>query len=385
MHFFPEKDSVSNNDFFATLPGLKVFDQAADDEFYRALPDDWSIVITDIRGSTKAIESGHYKEVNIVGAASITSVEKAVGKVAFVFGGDGATLLLSPAQLEGAKQALLELRSLSARNYGLELRVGIITAQEVKQAGKVIEVARYDSIPGRPLALIRGGGLAWAEGQIKGDEKYQLKVETSPLPELEGLSCRWQPLPSARGKILTLLVKPRKSEKIIGEVVKALEKILDKGISGSNPALTPHKSYKTVKEIWRDEILFHSKKLTLAFLARVSIIVLAVLTFKGKIPAIFDKESYLEAAPGHSDFHKYDEVLRLILDCTSQEETSILWYLEDLKIKEEIYYGVHRSDTALMTCFVENLNVGGHLHFIDGSNGGYAMAAKMMKAQMKDS
>lgn len=375
---------MTPSNFFWQLPSLANFDHAAEDEYYRELPDDWFILITDIRGSTKAIEAGRYKEVNIIGAASITSVEKAVGKVAFVFGGDGATLLLPPNQIEGAKAALLALRGLSKENYGLELRLGLISAAEVKTAGKRIQVARYDSIPGRPLALIRGGGLSWAEAKIKSDDKYLLKDSTAALPELEGLSCRWQPLPSARGKILTLLIKPRKSEKVVGEVVKAFEKILEKGIRGSNPALTPHKSYKSIQNVWKDEALFHTKGFSFAILKRLITVVLSVLTFRGMLPPIFDKKSYLEATPTHSDFHKYDEVLRLILDCTDREDTSILWYLEEQKLKGEIFYGVHRSSSALMTCFVENLQVGGHLHFIDGADGGYAIAAKMLKLQMKE-
>ena len=51
--------------------------------------------------------------------------------------------------------------------------------------------------------------------------------------------------------------------------------------------------------------------------------------------------------------------------------------------KNKIYYGMHVSQDALMTCLVNNLNDGGHIHFIDGNNGGYALAAKNMKVQQK--
>lgn len=36
-----------------------------------------------------------------------------------------------------------------------------------------------------------------------------------------------------------------------------------------------------------------------------------------------------------------------------------------------------------MTCYVESLGNGEHLHFIDGSNGGYALASIHLKQQMK--
>ena len=35
-----------------------------------------------------------------------------------------------------------------------------------------------------------------------------------------------------------------------------------------------------------------------------------------------------------------------------------------------------------MTCFLQSVNAGEHIHFIDGDNGGYALAAKQMKLQM---
>jgi hypothetical protein len=44
-------------------------------------------------------------------------------------------------------------------------------------------------------------------------------------------------------------------------------------------------------------------------------------------------------------------------------------------------YGVHRSDSALMTCLVFNLDNSEHIHFVDGSDGGFTAAAKNMKAK----
>jgi hypothetical protein len=43
---------------------------------------------------------------------------------------------------------------------------------------------------------------------------------------------------------------------------------------------------------------------------------------------------------------------------------------------------MHRSDSALMTCLVFNLKNSRHLHFIDGTDGGFTFAASVMKAQI---
>ena len=36
-----------------------------------------------------------------------------------------------------------------------------------------------------------------------------------------------------------------------------------------------------------------------------------------------------------------------------------------------------------MTCFVDSTQQGEHLHFIDGGDGGLAVAAKQLKSQIK--
>ena len=42
----------------------------------------------------------------------------------------------------------------------------------------------------------------------------------------------------------------------------------------------------------------------------------------------------------------------------------------------------HTSETALMTCVIDGYD-GNHVHFVDGADGGYALAAKQLKAQLK--
>ena len=48
----------------------------------------------------------------------------------------------------------------------------------------------------------------------------------------------------------------------------------------------------------------------------------------------------------------------------------------------ELSYGVHLSDTALMTCLVESATEQKHVHFIDGGEGGYTQAAQELKRRV---
>lgn len=42
---------------------------------------------------------------------------------------------------------------------------------------------------------------------------------------------------------------------------------------------------------------------------------------------------------------------------------------------------MHKSREALVTCIVRSFT-GNHMHFVDGSDGGYALAARGLKAQL---
>ena len=77
--------------FYAQLPLFTRFEDVTHPENYSPLPDDWVILIADVVGSTKAIDSGRYKDVNVVGASAIIAVLNAAGDIVvpYTFGGDG--------------------------------------------------------------------------------------------------------------------------------------------------------------------------------------------------------------------------------------------------------------------------------------------------------
>lgn len=72
---------MSSEGFFADLAGFTGAAEIANLDNYTDVPEGWLIVITDVEGSTKAIEEGKYREVNLVGASSIAAVHNAVGRL----------------------------------------------------------------------------------------------------------------------------------------------------------------------------------------------------------------------------------------------------------------------------------------------------------------
>jgi hypothetical protein len=72
----------------------------------------------------------------------------------------------------------------------------------------------------------------------------------------------------------------------------------------------------------------------------------------------------------------------MVLDCSEEESIRIEEYLRQGRSRGELSYGIHYSSASLMTCYVNGLGDGDHIHFIDGGDGGYAIAAKQLKQQL---
>jgi hypothetical protein len=83
----------------------------------------------------------------------------------------------------------------------------------------------------------------------------------------------------------------------------------------------------------------------------------------------------------NTDARKFDEMLRMVLDSSLEQKDRLEALLKERHARGEIVYGIHLSPQALMTCLVFNLS-GNHIHFVDGSDGGYAIAAQQMKQQI---
>jgi hypothetical protein len=98
----------------------------------------------------------------------------------------------------------------------------------------------------------------------------------------------------------------------------------------------------------------------------------------------FDAPRYLRELQLNADYRRFDDTLRLVVDCTPAQADAIERFLQDLHEKGAVAYGVHRSDAALMTCLVFSLESSDHLHFIDGSGGGFTLAAGQLKAQVAE-
>ena len=75
-------------------------------------------------------------------------------------------------------------------------------------AGLDVRVARYAPSANVTYAMFAGGGLAWAEAVMKRGEFAVAPAPTDTMPDLSGLSCRFEEIPAARGMIIAAVVLP---------------------------------------------------------------------------------------------------------------------------------------------------------------------------------
>lgn len=373
--------------FYEDIPAFTVFDELSDARHYRPVPGAWWVVVSDVRGSTRAIEEGRYKDVNTLGAAPISCAQNALGRqLPFVFGGDGATLLVPPGSLEPLKQALRGLQRLARGQYQLELRVALVPVQKLLDSGHQLEVARFVQPRGRALALFRGDGVQAVEWWMKLEQSpFHLEPGPETPPRLDGLSCHWQPLPSTRGHILSVLVLGRTGdrEQDAAVALEALGEAMGGDMDAANPLGTGTPQHRALSECLDEDKRYQASPWSLSRWRRTLFAALGALIYRHDVPGLpFDKERYRKSFRTHSDFRKYDGTLRMVLDCSPSQSEAVRRRLEALRLEGRIHYGLHASEEALMTCMVMGLADGQHVHLVDGSKGGYTVAARQLKAQV---
>lgn len=372
--------------FYGGIPVFRGFGSLMDPALYSPLPDDWTIGVADIVESTRAIAEARYKAVNMAGAAVIAAVTNALEgrEFPFVFGGDGASFAVSPDDLDRARDALAATASWVKDDLDLVMRVALVPVAAVQAQGLDVRVARFGPSPNLSYAMFSGGGLAWAEAAMKRGEFELEAAPSGAQPDLAGLSCRFEEIPSERGLILSVLVVPARGadasafRKVIEEIIAVVERSPEAGrpVPPGGPALRwPPAGVEFEARAQRGGPLFMRRAAVLAHTLFVYVIMRFGISIGGFVP-----KAYVRQVVENSDFRKYDDGLRMTLDCTPELESALTQQLASAASAGIARYGLHRQDAAMMTCFTPSALRSDHVHFIDGARGGYASAATALKA-----
>jgi hypothetical protein len=382
--------AAADKDFYQAVPAFRDFRLVADEFSFRPLPDDWFVGVADVLESSRAIQEKRYKAVNMAGAAVIAAIANALkGRdFPFVFGGDGASFAVSPTDAATARQALTATATWVDEDLALVLRIGMVSVEEIRRRGHDVRVARYAVSENISIAMFSGGGIAWADAAMKRGEISIPRAPAGARPDLTGLSCRFEMIPAQHGEILSLLALPadRNRTSAFRNLVRQIVGLIEESAEAARPV-----EYEKLKLKWppqgrdleasaqrrRGDFYVVSK---MRVLARTFLYYI-VMRFGLRVGRFVPKK-YLSEVVQNSDFRKFDDALRMVVDCSPGLSRRIEDTLASAEKDGIVHYGCHREQAAIMTCFAPSPANPSHVHFIDGAEGGYAVAATALKRRL---
>ncbi|MBD8686777.1 MULTISPECIES: DUF3095 domain-containing protein [unclassified Rhizobium] len=383
----------TDEEFLQNLPVFLHFEDVADPMLYRALPDGWALALADITDSTGAIDAGRYKSVNMAGAGVISGILNALQRhdLPFIFGGDGAVVAISPSQIDAAREALSRVQTWVADDIGLTLRAAIVPLSAIREQGLDVRVARLQASDDVSYAMFSGGGNHWADEQMKNGRYLIHPAEAGARPDLTGLSCRWDPIKAARGKVVSIIALPGPNQdaQAFRDLVAEIVALANDDGRGGHPVPAEGPPLGFIKEgmfleakalsNYRDRI---SQVRKLSWVLFQTAIITVLYRFR-KTVGRFDPVQYKRSVASNTDFRKFDDGLKMTVDVDVDSLKKIRARLEVAAREGICFYGLHEQDTALMTCIVPSPLSKDHMHFVDGGEGGYAYAAANLKAQIQ--
>jgi hypothetical protein len=388
---------MHSDSFYESLPAIDRFADLSDPAVYHPLPADWFVAVSDVKDSTGMIRRGKYKEVNLVGAATIMAVLnlKKSFSIPFIFGGDGAALCIPGSIADEARQALQATRTMAMELYGIELRIGIVPVSYIREQGHDVLVARSRLSSSFTQAAFSGGGLQFAEECLKipsAASQFSISDAIQPKGDFTGLECRWQNIPSAHDEIVSLIVQAvgkttDERNLVYRSVLSAIGSIY------GNDAQCHPVQERNMRMAFSERYLFGESgirsyakgrlhRIMYWFTIRWNVL-LGIVLMGAKVRTKYTEwGTYKKRLIQNTDFKKFDDKIRQVLSGSVQQRNDLEKFLSGLQQERKLVYGLHVASHALITCLLFNYS-DQHVHLVDSDNGGYAVAALQVKEQLK--
>lgn len=250
---------------------------------------------------------------------------------------------------------------------------------QVLEAGYKLKIARIKMGEEFIIPAVIGNGIKYVESLVKSKDQYTQVPGIKNALDLKGMECRWDKIkpPSNSNEILCLIVEAM-NEDDQARVYKKIFDIID-SLYGSLSKRKPI----TIPKLKLDNSPGKIKLEMKAKLGRFSTFYLLWNWFTTLIGSYYFRNfkkgrEYLHSLVEHCDTLDVDGRINTLISGTPEQHKSLIQTLERMENEGEIIYGHHMSKESIMSCFVLD-RINEHIHFVDGSDGGYTRAAVELK------
>jgi len=353
---------------------------------FEPVPDNWYVVVADIENSTEAVNNGLHGSVNLAATGSIIAVLNelkqidATFKIPYFFGGDGATFLI-PGNYIIDVVNILDRYTVHVKNtMFLTLRADKMAVSEVYKNGHSLKITKFKLNTFLTVPVVLGLGLKFAEKEIKKNFTDSMVDSKVDIPvNLDGMECRWDEIKpdSSEKKVVCLIVnsvKEQEQSKIFSDILQEIHTLFG-SLEERIPISTRELKLDTTISKIRREMIARLGKSKLSYLIKNWSI-----TFFGKFYFEYfkDGQEYLYKVSQLSDTLMIDGSINTVISGTAQQLQSLELFLDGLESDKKINYGMHKTYASIMSCYVQDRK-DNHIHFVDGTEGGYTSAAMMIK------
>ncbi len=377
-----------NDLFYSKLPvnEIPLSELLTEEHLFYKIPDDWHVLITDVKNSTQAALDGLHQTVNLVATGSIVAALNVANKdnilVPFFFGGDGATFIIPPSLLQQTLTALHQHQKNTRKNFDLTLRVGHVPVADLYSEKSELKVSKLKTSQRFTIPIILGNGLTFAERRIKNADAAIPELDTNlPDPDMSGMHCRWDKIkpPSNNFEIVSLLVIAQDGilqAEVFRDVMITIEKIYGNSVSRKPISIDKLKMKATFEKV-AAEMRTRLGSFSITYLVKTWFTTLLgkayFKTKKGK--------EYLYKLVDMSDTLVIDGKINTVITGTALQREQLDAVLKQMEEDNRILYGLHVSSESVMSCYVRNMD-DQHVHFVDGADGGYTKAAGVLKKKI---
>ncbi|EAS19257.1 conserved hypothetical protein [Flavobacteria bacterium BBFL7] len=374
-----------NNDFYRNLliQHIPIHEVLLDPSLFENVPENWNIIVTDVQNSTAAVSAGNHQLVNLAATGSIVACLNIAREnqvmIPFFFGGDGATIIVPDKILKQCLHALILHQENCQSNFNFFLRVDSCKVSDMYAKGATLKITKVKLNDLHTIPVVLGDALQMAEDDVKSKSR---KIELSDMPynlNLKGMECKWDKIapPVDNNEILTLIINAQSTElqsAVYSDVLSKMEFIYG-DVKKRHPITIEKLIMINSLGQLKNEVLMKFSELKW-----VEVFASAIRSFMARwyLKNNPKGRNYLKELPELTESLMVDGTINTVISGTSKQRELLLYELQKMKEQGLLHYGYYVSKTSVLSCYVTAID-DYHVHFLDGDQGGYTQASKLLK------